>query len=743
MRHRRLAPEQTRGQASLRHVDELARREAPVGVGGALAQQRRLLARAALQVLEHEARHAPMRDGAQILDGDRARQVAPGVVAPPGRAVELGDGTIAVGVGHAAEDFDGETGSNLRCRVPARAGGAGRPAGDAELIGQACLRRYQAWSATPCVRFACRKRDAWTCIVDVPKASPAERRRATAATPRPRAVGARCVRPPNDPSVEDPQVVARALDTDLGTAWRRRRRRAGSRATDRTNCAPPPARPLWRRLLAQFQDPLVYLLLAAVGGLPRGLGRRRRATAGRSTRSSSPSWWCSTRVLGYVQEATRGERRRRARPHDGGHLGGAARRRRATRSERRAGPRRRARARRRRRGRRRCAAAARRRAARAGGFAHRRERGGAEGRRTLRTARAARRSASTWSSRAPPSRRAPAAPSSPRPAWRPRWAPSPTCSTRPREEPTPLQKEVARIGRMLGIAVVVIAVVVVGDGPGCSRRSDSARRRRHGAAARRLARGRRRSRGPARRSCRSCSRSACSAWRAATRDRQEAVVGRDARLGLGHLLRQDRHADALRDDDPARRHGLGQQPTSPASATRRTAGVEHEGERADRRAAARRARRRAERRQPGRATPTCAQGTSGDWEIQGDPTEAAFLVAERKLGATERRRRRFERVARDPVQLRPQDDVDDRARPRAGRRAGRRHQGRARRADRRAARACASAWTWCRSTRRCARARSPTWTALGRRRCARSRVAYRPLASGRGCRRPPRRSSAT
>ena len=31
------------------------------------------------------------------------------------------------------------------------------------------------------------------------------------------------------------------------------------------------------------------------------------------------------------------------------------------------------------------------------------------------------------------------------------------------EEPTPLQKEVGRIGRMLGIAVVVIAVVVVGD----------------------------------------------------------------------------------------------------------------------------------------------------------------------------------------------------------------------------------------------------------------------------------------
>jgi len=35
----------------------------------------------------------------------------------------------------------------------------------------------------------------------------------------------------------------------------------------------------------------------------------------------------------------------------------------------------------------------------------------------------------------------------------------------------------------------------------------------------------------------------------------------------------------------------------------------------------------------------------GEWTIQGDPTEAAFLVAERKLGLSERRQRRFDRVA--------------------------------------------------------------------------------------------------
>ena len=38
----------------------------------------------------------------------------------------------------------------------------------------------------------------------------------------------------------------------------------------------------------------------------------------------------------------------------------------------------------------------------------------------------------------------------------------------------------------------------------------------------------------------------------------------------------------------------------------------------------------------------------GSWQIQGDPTEAAFLVAERKLGVRDRRVRRFERVGEVP-----------------------------------------------------------------------------------------------
>jgi magnesium-transporting ATPase (P-type) len=42
------------------------------------------------------------------------------------------------------------------------------------------------------------------------------------------------------------------------------------------------------------------------------------------------------------------------------------------------------------------------------------------------------------------------------------------------------------------------------------------------------------------------------------------------------------------------------------------------------------------------------QAPGGGWQIHGDPTEAAFLVAERKFGITARRQLRFERVAEIP-----------------------------------------------------------------------------------------------
>ncbi len=56
----------------------------------------------------------------------------------------------------------------------------------------------------------------------------------------------------------------------------------------------------------------------------------------------------------------------------------------------------------------------------------------------------------------------------------------------------------------------------------------------------------------------------------------------------------------------------------------------------------------------------------GRWEIQGDPTEAAFLVAEQKLGITEERLRRYRRIAEIPFSSErkmmttvDEDDVED------------------------------------------------------------------------------------
>ena len=42
------------------------------------------------------------------------------------------------------------------------------------------------------------------------------------------------------------------------------------------------------------------------------------------------------------------------------------------------------------------------------------------------------------------------------------------------------------------------------------------------------------------------------------------------------------------------------------------------------------------------------EAAAGGWEIHGDPTEAAFLVAEHKLGVTERRVQRFKRIGEAP-----------------------------------------------------------------------------------------------
>jgi len=69
---------------------------------------------------------------------------------------------------------------------------------------------------------------------------------------------------PDDPSLRDVAAVARELSVDLErglTSAEAARRLAGAGPNE---LRPAPPVPAWRRLLRQFEDPLVYLLLAAV-----------------------------------------------------------------------------------------------------------------------------------------------------------------------------------------------------------------------------------------------------------------------------------------------------------------------------------------------------------------------------------------------------------------------------------------------------------------------------------------------
>src|SRR5690606_23456474 len=68
-----------------------------------------------------------------------------------------------------------------------------------------------------------------------------------------------------DPTVTDAADVARRLGVDpaTGLSSEEAARRLATDGPNELRSAPPV--PLWRRVLAQFQDPLVYLLLVAVG----------------------------------------------------------------------------------------------------------------------------------------------------------------------------------------------------------------------------------------------------------------------------------------------------------------------------------------------------------------------------------------------------------------------------------------------------------------------------------------------
>ena len=77
-------------------------------------------------------------------------------------------------------------------------------------------------------------------------------------------IGGRIGADMGDPSVMDAGAVATALgvDVEAGLSAQEAESRLAQSGPNELRAAPPV--PTWRRVLAQFQDPLIYLLLAAV-----------------------------------------------------------------------------------------------------------------------------------------------------------------------------------------------------------------------------------------------------------------------------------------------------------------------------------------------------------------------------------------------------------------------------------------------------------------------------------------------
>ncbi len=213
-----------------------------------------------------------------------------------------------------------------------------------------------------------------------------------------------------------------------------------------------------------------------------------------------------------------------------------------------------------------------------------------------------------------------------------------------REQPTPLQNEVARIGRVLGIAVVVIAVVVVGTILALSElRSvgDVARLLLLGVA---LAVAAVPEGLPA-------ILSVVLALGVQRMARHNAIVKKLSSvetLGCASVICSDKTGTLTRSEMTIERvltvsggtrvTGVGYAPEGQ---------VEHQGARL---AAGPLHTEQVAVLSGGSLASTAQlrQGEGGEWDIHGDPTEAAFLVAERKLGVHERRERRFERIGDIP-----------------------------------------------------------------------------------------------
>ena len=117
--------------------------------------------------------------------------------------------------------------------------------------------------------------------------------------------------PQLDPSLADAQAVAASLgvDPDTGLSQSEAQRRLGQYGPN--ELASAPAVPKWKKFLAQFRDPLVYLLLAATGiSLVAWFIERANATPGAEGGEALPFdaivivlILIVNAVLGYIQES--------------------------------------------------------------------------------------------------------------------------------------------------------------------------------------------------------------------------------------------------------------------------------------------------------------------------------------------------------------------------------------------------------------------------------------------------------
>ena len=211
------------------------------------------------------------------------------------------------------------------------------------------------------------------------------------------------------------------------------------------------------------------------------------------------------------------------------------------------------------------------------------------------------------------------------------------------EEPTPLQREIARIGKMLGVAVVLIAVVVVATVLAVSDIQSVADVTTVLLLGVSLAVAAVPEGLPA-------ILSVVLALGVQRMAKRQAIVRKLSSvetLGSASVICSDKTGTLTRSEMTIER-------VKTASGTTHVTGVgyapegqvEHEGERVDE--GSLRAEQIVVLSGGSLASNADLRQRDGLWEIQGDPTEAAFLVAERKLGAHARRVQRFERVAEVP-----------------------------------------------------------------------------------------------